>query len=286
MSLDLCGLEGARADMVILRRLYSGLGRPASCEAKPRWALDQDGSARRPLRPADPDPDHMCQAHNLTGAERLRASLGQDTSGAHVGIWTVPMALSRPAATVHAFEASPHTYWQLRSNIEANSTTNILATNAAVAAHDGTIGFQAPRNASVFGRIKSNTDSNGRYVESENIEVPCMRLATYCQKHGINEIEFLKIDVEGAELFVLRGLLPLLSTHRVHYIWTEIDSDDQIVAGNIKQLYELAESCGYSFYSPTDLATPVDIRAGRNANMLMRPTRVRAAHPSYGITTP
>src|SRR4051794_3200611 len=37
--------------------------------------------------------------------------------GAHIGIWTVPIALSRPCASVHAFEASPLTFAKLKQNI-------------------------------------------------------------------------------------------------------------------------------------------------------------------------
>jgi FkbM family methyltransferase len=191
--------------------------------------------------------------------------------GAHVGIWTVPIALSRPCATIHAFEAHLQTFLQLRSNIEENAATNVFTMHTAVADHDGLVNFQAPRNASVFGRIYSNIDSAGRYLDSECVEVPCLSLSTYCNERGIDQIEFLKIDVEGAELLVLRGLLPLLSQQRVRYIWTEIDSNDQIVAGNIAHLFALAERCGYSFYRATDLDTPVDIRSETNANMLMRP---------------
>src|SRR5262245_58495063 len=40
--------------------------------------------------------------------------------GAHVGTWTVPLALLRPRARIHAFEGSPSTFATLDRNIARN----------------------------------------------------------------------------------------------------------------------------------------------------------------------
>ena len=51
--------------------------------------------------------------------------------------------------------------------------------------------------------------------------VKAIRIDTYCAQHGIKSIDLLCMDVQGAELRVLKGLGSVLE--RVRYIITEIE---------------------------------------------------------------
>jgi FkbM family methyltransferase len=140
--------------------------------------------------------------------------------GAHVGLWTSALAMAHPAATVHAFEASPDTFRTLQRNIETNNIANAILNQTAVSDVEGSIQFQAPRNGSVFGRIRADGNSQHRFDNAAIVDVPALRLADYCRTRGITNIDFLKIDVEGAEIRVLRGVLSHIPIGR---IWIEID---------------------------------------------------------------
>lgn len=189
--------------------------------------------------------------------------------GAHVGIWTIPIALSRPRAAVHAFEASPSTFQQLKVNVEKNGLDNVTLTNAAVFSDAGFVTFQAPQNASVFGRIYSPLNSRGRYNDAIQLSVPSLTIDQYCYDRKIEQIELLKIDVEGAEWQVLRGCSRMLMNQKVRLLWIELDEDNQRdFASSIDNIANLMSGMGYSFYRVTDLMTPVDIRKTRDHNML------------------
>jgi FkbM family methyltransferase len=192
--------------------------------------------------------------------------------GAHVGVWTVPLALGRPAATVHAFEASPGTFLQLQRNVADNHLSNARLNNVAVFDREGTITFQQPENASVFGRIASPVNSDGRYSFAAEITARCTALATYCDQNDIRTIEFLKVDVEGAELHVLSGLLPLLKDQRLRLAWIELDANNQIVEDNLSKIANLTDSCGYKFFRLSDPTVPVDVRRHHESNMLLKPS--------------
>lgn len=60
------------------------------------------------------------------------------------------------------------------------------------------------------------------YTEAvDTVEVRCITLDALADQLGIAEIEFLKVDVEGHELFVLRGASELLRQGRVRFIQME-----------------------------------------------------------------
>jgi FkbM family methyltransferase len=70
--------------------------------------------------------------------------------------------------------------------------------NVAVAAYSGTITIY--RGASV-----GDSSAVHREAAAEAVSVPCLTLADLCHKHVARHIDFLKIDVEGLELDVVRG---------------------------------------------------------------------------------
>jgi FkbM family methyltransferase len=189
--------------------------------------------------------------------------------GAHIGIWTVPIALSRPRASVHAFEASPLTFAKLKQNITENKIRNITLNHSAVFSEVGSVTFQIPENASVFGRIYSSLNSRGRYDATTQVIVPAVTIDQYCKERGIDAIEFLKIDVEGAEFEVLKGCLRMLSAKKVRFLWIELDAVNQVdFHSSIDNIANLMDSVGYAFYRLADLKTPVNIRHDREGNML------------------
>lgn len=46
-------------------------------------------------------------------------------------------------------------------------------------------------------------------------DAPAVTLDTYCKSNGLDHIDFLKIDVERAELNVFKGCVDMLQDHRI-----------------------------------------------------------------------
>ena len=53
-----------------------------------------------------------------------------------------------------------------------------------------------------------------RLIEPETYEVNCVKLDNVCGRLGVERIEVIKIDVEGAEMAVLRGASSIIKKHR------------------------------------------------------------------------
>ena len=58
------------------------------------------------------------------------------------------------------------------------------------------------------------------YKEKQEVETE--RLDAFCQQEGISEIDFIHMDVQGAELMVLQGAGDFLD--KVHVLWLEVES--------------------------------------------------------------
>src|SRR5206468_12328519 len=68
----------------------------------------------------------------------------------------------------------------------------------------------------------------------------------FAKKRGIEEMELLKIDVEGAELDVLQGASGLITEHRIRAIQFEIGGINAVQRTWVHDFYDLLN--GYSFF--------------------------------------
>ena len=185
--------------------------------------------------------------------QKLLASAKQAFDvGANLGVWTVLMSKANPQARVHAFEPNPATWPLLEKNISWNRCLNVSLNRAAVSDTTRQVAFQVPTKASIFGRIvpaQGGVDEEGRFSNSDMFLVPAVRLSEYCATHLIEEIDFLKIDIEGHELAALKGLGDLFSQRRVKSIYIEtIRENHDRMGTQFFELLKFIHDCGYKFY--------------------------------------
>ncbi len=107
--------------------------------------------------------------------------------GGFNGLYGLLAAKLNPAARVVIFEPDRVNAEHIRNNIELNELTNCSAEEAAVADYSGTITF-------------SQGGTSGEHIGSGGKEVKVVALK------DLPHADLLKIDVEGAELQVLRGM--------------------------------------------------------------------------------
>lgn len=128
--------------------------------------------------------------------------------GANFGIMTCLYAKRAPDAQIYAFEPHPATYATLQGNLNRNGISNVSTHQLALGNSEGTVSFTD------HGSPASNRISEETYLYP-TIDVPMTTLDAFVEARGINEIGFLKIDVEGAELSVLNGASQTLGQRRV-----------------------------------------------------------------------
>jgi FkbM family methyltransferase len=118
--------------------------------------------------------------------------------GANLGAYTVLFARwVGPGGRVIAFEPAPDSRAGLERQLSLNDPpAQVIVRSEAVAASSGTRSFHAD-GMHGDNRLLPDADRGG-------IQVPATSLDEFCAREGI-EPDLIKIDVEGAELDVLRG---------------------------------------------------------------------------------
>lgn len=116
--------------------------------------------------------------------------------GAHIGAFAVRAAKLAKGGRVYAYEASSKNFALLTENRQLNDLENLYIENSAISNRRGTMPFYTPSDNRILGSLLQNTSS---FVEA----VPTKTFSDIITEHAINRIDFLKIDVEGAEFDIL-----------------------------------------------------------------------------------
>lgn len=120
--------------------------------------------------------------------------------GANIGWYSINIAASRRATKVYCFEPIPKTYKSLSINLELNSVSNVIAHNFGFSSQAGEFPFyyypEGSGNA-------SSANVTGR-ADVECVQCRVRTLDDYTAETGTH-VDFIKCDVEGAELLVFQG---------------------------------------------------------------------------------
>jgi FkbM family methyltransferase len=173
--------------------------------------------------------------------------------GANHGMFSLEAAhLIGRDGLVHAFEPTPRTRELLRSNLAANGLSTVKVFSSALGDASGTASLRVHNELSGLNTLAALdvTWNHQKLAADEIINVPVTTLSAHAAAEGLGHIDFLKIDVEGFELSVIRGARELLREKRIDLILLEIGDGTCATAGiePIELLREL-ESLGYRLHS-------------------------------------
>jgi FkbM family methyltransferase len=154
--------------------------------------------------------------------------------GANIGVHTVPMArLVGERGAVFAFEAQRTAYQTLCGNVAVNGLLHVWCHNVAVGDSPGSIIVPVlnPERPNNFGGL-----ALGKYAAGDRI--PISRL----DDTPMPACRFIKVDVEGMELQVLRGAAKLIERFRP-VLYVENDKAEKSA-----ELIRHIDSLGYDLY--------------------------------------
>jgi FkbM family methyltransferase len=136
-----------------------------------------------------------------------------------------------PGAEIVAFEPDPRNFELLTKNIEATGYTNINLRKEAVWIENSLIHFSS----------SGTTDSHISLKNEGSVEVKAVRLKDFFTR----KIDFLKIDIEGAEYEVIKDIeekLDLVDNMFVEYHGS-FEENDQLV-----NMLKIISDKGFHFY--------------------------------------
>ena len=132
--------------------------------------------------------------------------------GANIGLATIYFKLRFPNSKIIAFEPDPNIFDVLNANIKSFNFSNIDLHNSAISNIEGFVNFEM--NGALSGMISNSA------LNSNTVSVKSVRLKDLLAKY--NQIEFLKIDIEGHEDYVMEDIKEELI--KVNYLFLEYHS--------------------------------------------------------------
>ena len=160
--------------------------------------------------------------------------------GANIG--TLALCASScvgPRGRVYAIEAHPRTFGYLAGNIKLNCVANVRAIHAAAGETSGSTAF-----------TDGMLDDQNRVVVAGPVRVPVRSLDELIP--AVRPIRLLKIDVEGYELFVLRGARRLLEITECVYFESWKRHYDEF-GYRLADIRSLLVGCGFKLFRAPSL---------------------------------
>jgi FkbM family methyltransferase len=188
--------------------------------------------------------------------------------GANVGIWSLLAA--KRGVHVHAFEPVPAMAERLRGHVASNSARPITLYQLALSAECGSRPF--------FAVVEGNSGASAlvrRHNGDVEIQVEIATLDSVLEHEKIDRVDFMKVDVEGAEILVFRGASRLMTSESAPIVFFEVD--DQLCASfgtTSREIKQLLAEYGYAIYRWHDArlaSVTVEERHGHEDLFALRP---------------
>lgn len=120
--------------------------------------------------------------------------------GANIGWYSLNFAKLKSVKKIYSFEPIPHSFGYLKKHLALNHINKVSAQNSALGAEVG--------EATFFWTPEENGSASMKNIQGrskiERVTCPLNTLDNF-MKNKRFEIDFIKCDVEGAELFVFQG---------------------------------------------------------------------------------
>ncbi len=144
--------------------------------------------------------------------------------GANVGEWSLAALKHLPEATVHAFEIAPATALKLVQNTDGVSERLVINRSGLSDVKGDFTLYYTPESdtaSSLVAKAMEVAASNHGFTQIQELKVPVTTGDDYIRQYDLPRIDFLKIDVEGAELSVLNGFKNAFRNNMINLVQFE-----------------------------------------------------------------
>jgi len=166
--------------------------------------------------------------------------------GAHIGLSVLYFKIKYPNSRIVAFEPNSNIFPILQENMECNNLTNVELHNTALGSKDEVRTFYIDNSGNnAFSTGGFNKDAWNGTQTTTKIKVKCEQLSKYIAE----EIDILKMDIEGAETEVIKELI---ENDKLKYVKNILIEYHPINNGNSKNILKLLNENGFETETKPD----------------------------------
>lgn len=162
--------------------------------------------------------------------------------GANVGQWSIEAHKHFPKSSIYAFEIVPGVFEKFKVNTQ-HLGDKLHAYNFGLAESAREMEIDAYQDTGLTSVL--DLSSLHTTVTSSKVSIKLKRGDDFCSSQNITSIDFMKVDVEGTELSVLRGFQKLLENGGVKIIQFEYNLANVYSRTYLKDFYEYFTPLGY-----------------------------------------
>jgi FkbM family methyltransferase len=217
-----------------------------------QWLVRAQGAVNRILAPFDLaivrrsgfGNDHLLNMRRLLVDEpRIIVDVG-----AHVGDTCDAFRHAFPSADVLAFEPSPRAAETLSARFAGDPHVEVARTALSDRAGVAPFRMFPVHTADSLLPPVRHGDEPAWLKDCQETTVPTDTLDDVCQRRGIERVDLLKIDTQGADLMVLRGAKGLLAARRIRLVYFEANFERMYEGqASFGECLDLLNSAGYEF---------------------------------------
>jgi FkbM family methyltransferase len=166
--------------------------------------------------------------------------------GGHIGLVTMPVAgVISATGTVHTFEPAEANLKHLNSHIQKNKITNVFVIESLVGDVDEeNVGFYEQPSATGQNALAVKKD-HYKYKKTIRNQIS---LDSYCEVNSLSP-DIIKIDVEGAEWFVLNGARKILKKYKPKIFLSLHPVELTLLGKSVDSVINIINEVGYDVYN-------------------------------------
>jgi len=181
--------------------------------------------------------------------------------GANTGLFSFAAAAQNKNVKIYAFEPLPRVAEILRENAELNPQSRVTVVERAVSDEPGVArifdpGGDQPASASLRSDFLS--------TDTEPVDVATVSIDSFLADDGVEQVDLIKLDVEGVEELALHGMRKTLQKYKPAIFMEMVDERPALVDA-IRELTEM----GYQIVSLTNDPQKSRTSLGHERNVLL-----------------
>jgi len=167
--------------------------------------------------------------------------------GANVGSWTEGLLQAVPDAKVYMFDPSPG----CQAAIRTKNLPGVTLLSCALGEVSGRAAYHSSSATDGSASLHARRDTPFQDLNYQTTTVEVSTIDRILESQKIDFVDFLKMDIEGHELFALRGARQSLASRKIGALSFEFGGGNSNSRTFFRDFWELLMEAGFSIWRIT-----------------------------------